>query len=274
VYLDALIDHLGVGVDDWRGKAVREALRPARSLGRELNVAVIGSLHPNKRGEDFRQLVAGSAQFNAVSRSSLLLADDPDHDGRKVLVRGKGNLAAAPAAITFSIESHEFKADGKKFNVPRAADFADGGRLTANELIATAQQKERESRSVSKKQGVEDLIRQLLPKDGKWHKAKPIIVKCEEANFTRRTVYRAVEKLGLEHQRISEFKARSEWRWPTSRADTCAMRTGGISGTSGTSSKHPVSSTHDTHATHDSPVHGTTGGTSARRLPKKAKGKR
>jgi AAA domain len=274
VYLDALIDNLGVGVDDWRQKAVRDALGPARFLARELNVAVIGSLHPNKRAEDFRKLVAGSSAFNAVSRSSLLLADDPDHDGRKVLVRGKGNLAAAPAAITFAIESYEFKANGKRFNVPVAVDFADGGTLTANELIATTQQKERESRSVTKKHSVEELIRELLPQDGKWHRAKPIISKCEEANFTRRTVYRAAEKLGLEHRRKSEFKSRSEWRWPATRANTRAMRTTGMSGTSGTSGKEPVSSTHDTRATHDTHIHGTSGGTSAKRLPAKAKGKR
>jgi len=43
LFLDALLDHLGVGVDDWRAKAVRDALRPARTLARDLDLAFLGS---------------------------------------------------------------------------------------------------------------------------------------------------------------------------------------------------------------------------------------
>lgn len=137
VYCDALLDNLGADTDDWRAKQVRGALAPARQLARELQCAVLGSLHPNKStGGGFRRLVSGSVAFNAVSRSSLLLAEHPDDDTRRVLVRGKGNLSALPQAVEFSIESYRFEANGHEFNVPRASDFTTSA-LTTDELLAT-----------------------------------------------------------------------------------------------------------------------------------------
>jgi hypothetical protein len=68
-------------------------MRGSSAIARDLDVCALGSLHPNKgqRGS-FRDLVSGSHAFNASSRSSLLLAEDPDDEDRRVLVRGKGNF--------------------------------------------------------------------------------------------------------------------------------------------------------------------------------------
>jgi hypothetical protein len=223
IYLDALLDNLGVGVNDWHGKQVREALQPARSLARELGVAVIGSLHPNKSGETFRNLVSGSSAFNAVSRSSLLLAKDPDEDGRLVLVRGKGNLAAAPQAITFAIESHSFKVKRRTFNVPRAVAFRAGGELTADDLIAaTAEQAKKSQRANSQVGGAELVIKELLPNDGKWHQARPILDTCKKQGFADRTVRRARELLGIEYRKSHHFQGEYEYRWPANAQPSLA----------------------------------------------------
>lgn len=40
----------------------------------------LGSLHPNKKADTFRRMVAGSGAFNAMSRSSLLLAVHPEDE--------------------------------------------------------------------------------------------------------------------------------------------------------------------------------------------------
>jgi hypothetical protein len=132
LYLDALLDNLGVNVDDWRTKQVRAALQPARSLASEFDIAVIGSMHPNKRADNFRQLVSGAAAFNALSRSSLLLAEHPDDDSRRVLARGKGNLSMAPRAMEFDIDSARFTANGHDFNEPRRSTSP---RVTSRPMI-------------------------------------------------------------------------------------------------------------------------------------------
>jgi hypothetical protein len=126
VYFDQLLDNLGVDVDDWRTKQVREALQPLRAIARELEIASLGSMHPNKRADNFRQLVSGAVAFNAVSRSSLLLAQHPDDETRRVAVVGKGNLARRPASVEFVLAEEHFTANGHDFKVPVAQDFATG----------------------------------------------------------------------------------------------------------------------------------------------------
>ena len=125
VVFDALIDHVPSspsGAEVYNPKSVREALKPLRRIVASTDVAAVGLMHPIKGNpSNFRQLVAGSHQFNAVSRSSLLLAADPEDEARRVLVRGKGNHSAAPRALEFGIKPHVFElndhvrdADGRR----------------------------------------------------------------------------------------------------------------------------------------------------------------
>ena len=77
---------------------------PLRRVAGAHGIAAVGLLHPIKgRAKSFRELMAGSHQFNAVSRSSLLLGVDPLDQDRRVLVRGKGNHSAAPRSFEFRI---------------------------------------------------------------------------------------------------------------------------------------------------------------------------
>lgn len=135
VLLDNLLDALGVDVDDWRAKQVRDALRPLRRILRQLDRSALASMHPNKgtRGS-FRDLISGSFAFNAQSRSSLYLTQHPDDDDRRVLVRGKGNLSTAPPSYEFTIESAHPIINKHRFDVPVAADVAEGD-LTIESLM-------------------------------------------------------------------------------------------------------------------------------------------
>jgi hypothetical protein len=206
VYLDAMIDNLGAQTDDWRAKQVREALAPARQLARELQCAVLGSLHPNKSGGTFRQLVSGSVAFNAVSRSSLLLAEHPEDPDRRVIVRAKGNLSATPEAVEFAIGGHRFDANGHTFNVPRAVDFSTSA-LTSEDLLARPATPPPAGEARTDARG---LIAGWLG-DGDWHAAGPILADCENAGIYTRAARRAADDLGIEKERRG-FPASSHWR--------------------------------------------------------------
>lgn len=149
-YFDALLDALGPDVDDWRSKAVRDALRPLRRAAQDLGISVLASLHPNKGARStFRDLVSGSHAFNASSRSSLLLATHPEDEDRRVLVRGKGNLSAAPRSLEFEIEGRDLDINGYGHSPPllvnpregllRVEDLLqpDGPAAPVKELLAT-----------------------------------------------------------------------------------------------------------------------------------------
>jgi hypothetical protein len=127
VVFDALLDHLGdAGTDEYKPKAVRNALKPLRRLAADEEIAVIGALHPRKgRVLTFRDLVANSHQFNAVSRSSLLLAPHPDDPELRLLAWGKGNHAGLVPTLEFRIEVHDFEINGKPFREVRAVDWEE-----------------------------------------------------------------------------------------------------------------------------------------------------
>ena len=132
VLLDALLDHVPAG-DNGQGiynpKSVRQALLPLRRIAGERDIAALGLLHPIKGNvTSFRQLLAGSHQFNAISRSSLLLGEDPEDDSMRVLVRGKGNHSAAPKSFEFKIAPELVDLNGHRFEVPRVIGEHEGER--------------------------------------------------------------------------------------------------------------------------------------------------
>lgn len=248
LFFDQLLDNLGVGVDDWRQKPVRDGLQPIRSLARETEILALGSLHPNKRAESFRQLMSGSAAFNAVSRSSLLVAQHPDDEDIRVLARGKGNHSQAPPALEFRIEGHSFAANGHQFNVPLATGFEEGT-LTVNDLLGNDTVREEHSKVAE----ACECISSLLPRDGNWHPAKAIKEAAEADGIDERTVTRAKLRLKIEHHRTETFPAVTEWRWPTS--DT--VRTAGESVRSVPTVLTVLSSSQDSQDTQDSQDVGT-----------------
>jgi hypothetical protein len=245
LYFDQLLDNLGVGVDDWRGKQVRDALQPLRSVARELDIAALGAMHPNKRADSFRQLVSGSAQFNAVSRSSLLLAAHPNDETRRVLVRGKGNLARTPSSVEFSLAGRTFTANGHEFKVPVAERF-DTGALTVDDLIGASTT----NAEHSKVGDACEIIETLLPRDGNWHPARPIKDACAADDIDERTAQRAKDRLGIEHKRAEAFPAPTLWRWPSHDAHTTSGS--GVSSVASVATGGAAySATHDTDDTHD-----------------------
>jgi AAA domain-containing protein len=141
VVLDQLLDHVSGGSDGqgvYNPKNVRQALMPLRRVAGERGIAALGLLHPIKGNvTSFRQLMAGSHQFNAVSRSSLLLGVDPKDDQRRVLVRGKGNHSAAPMSFEFRPIAASLELNGHAFEMPHVTDEVEGWR-TMKDLIEEA----------------------------------------------------------------------------------------------------------------------------------------
>ncbi len=135
VIFDQLLDNLDSAVDDWRSKAIRDALRPLRRVAREQDVAILAALHPNKgQKASFRDLISGTHAFNALSRSSLLLAEDPEDGARRVLVRGKGNLSAPPRSYEFTLAPRTLELNGHTFEQPMVQDPVEGD-LTTDDLL-------------------------------------------------------------------------------------------------------------------------------------------
>jgi hypothetical protein len=138
VVFDQLIDHVPGGSDGqavYNPKHVRQALVPLRRVAAQREIATLGLLHPIKgHPRSFRELIAGSHQFNAVSRSSLLLGVDPEDERRRLLVRGKGNHSAAPRSFEFSLAAEVIELNKHTFEVPKVVGPVEGHR-TIDDLL-------------------------------------------------------------------------------------------------------------------------------------------
>jgi hypothetical protein len=156
--LDALLDHVPGGDNGggiYNPKSVRQALLPLRRIASETDIAALGLLHPIKGNvTNFRQLLAGSHQVNALSRSSLLLGEDPHDDSTRVLVRGKGNHSAAPASFEFAIAAKFVHLNDHVFEVPWIVDVREGDR-TIRDLMEGGP-------AAPVREGLEDQLARLL----------------------------------------------------------------------------------------------------------------
>jgi hypothetical protein len=180
IVFDQILDN--VNVSGTEAREHRQALQPLRRAARAWEVAVLCVLHPPKgQAKSFRDLVAVSHQYNAVSRSSLLLAYDPRDWSRRVVVRGKGNLSDHPPSLEFAIEGHEHDLSGYSFDTPRVVDAREGN-LTAEDLLKSGRASRRADGPSESEQRILDAL---------------------DAGPMRRS--ELIEELGFTKQRLSQL---------------------------------------------------------------------
>jgi hypothetical protein len=207
VIFDALLDNLGAA-DVYEPRQVRAALRPLRRFATDHDLAVLGSLHPRKGDAlSFRDLVAGSHQFNAVSRSSLLIAEHPDDQRRRVLLRGKGNLSVVPEPLEFEIKSCVFQLNGETFDQPIATDW-QAAEIELEEVLP------RRSKA-SKGESAGHWLRAYLS-SGDWLASADVKAAGGHAGFGERMLQRALEALvddgEAETRNTDTLPRRTMWR--------------------------------------------------------------
>jgi AAA domain len=206
VVFDALLDNIG-SADAYQPKEVRAALRPLRRFAAGTDVAVLGSLHPRKGDVvSFRDLVAGSHQFNAVSRSSLLIAEHPHDPRRRVLIRGKGNLSMRPDPLEFEIKSCAFQLNGALFDQPIATDWETSD-IDIEDVLP------RRSRE-SKQDSAGHWLRAYL--DADWTSSADVKAAGEQAGFNERMLQRAIAAMvddgEAEIRNVDTVPRRTDWR--------------------------------------------------------------
>jgi len=194
VYFDQLLDNLGIGTDHWKDKHVRDALAPLRAVAQTTDCAMLASMHPNKREGSFRDRVSGTPAFNALSRSSLLVAHHPDEDGRVVVVRAKGNYSAEPPAFEFRIQETPVTAgSGKRartLTTSKIVDTRETGLRAEDVLGAKPRSKPDSERSLAKAR-----LSELMA--GVSRPAAEVLAQMEAEGFSRRTTQWARKELKI-----------------------------------------------------------------------------
>jgi hypothetical protein len=118
VLIDPISAYLGIGkVDGYRTSDVRAVLSPVADLAEELNIAILGIMHFNKKLDVVNVLlrISDSLAFGATARHVYAVVDDRENN-RKLVVKGKNNLApraAADKTLAYHFGAHEVGLDPK-----------------------------------------------------------------------------------------------------------------------------------------------------------------
>ena len=195
VQIDLISAYLGVGkIDSFRTTDVRAVLSPLVDLAEEMKVAIIGVMHFNKKIDVTNALlrVSDSLAFSAAARHVYAIIDDEETQ-RKLLVRGKNNLAGrAQQALAFGFNTCEVGRDAKtgaSIWAPHILWHPHHVDISATEAMRAAT----ELKSPTARDGAKKFLEDLLT-DGPVSKRD--IEDAAEANcVSERTLRRAKDEL-------------------------------------------------------------------------------
>lgn len=104
VIVDPLMAYLPSDVNAHRDQDVRRALAPLAAMADRTGAAILCIRHLNKQaGGHALYRGGGSIGIIGAARVGLLVATDPDDEGRRIVAVTKNNLAAAPPSLAFQL---------------------------------------------------------------------------------------------------------------------------------------------------------------------------
>jgi hypothetical protein len=219
VLIDPVSAYLGK-TDSFRQTEVRNVVTPLTDLASETRVAIIGVLHFNKKTDVTNVMlrISDSLAFGAVARHVYGIVRDTndDDDGRRIMVRGKNNLAQVKdKALAYYINS---KSVGMSADAPPVEVFApyvvwekEHVDVTASEaLSAAAANKTPTARDEAKKFLADLLANGPLP-------SKDVEEAAEANGISRRTLFRA--KAALKNIIVKKDADDGGWTWRLTEKD-------------------------------------------------------
>ena len=205
---DPLQAYLGAGVDMHRANEVRPVLGRIAHLAEKYKCAVIFIMHNSKSAQNSALLRSlGSVDIPAVARSMLVLANNPDKPGGKIMCHEKSSLAAHGRSVLFEI--------APQYGGIAFEGFSD---LKADDVINS-------HRDVRKKSSakLDDICDSLLELFGDSDRLEVSSIKdlCERLGCSHATLYRARNELQIENDSSGFGKdKRIVWTLPEADIDT------------------------------------------------------
>lgn len=198
VQIDPISAYLGFNkMDSFRGTDVRAVLGPVIELANELQIAIIGVMHFNKKVDITNALlrISDSLAFGAAARHVYAVVNDAENK-RKLVVRAKNNLASSQAdqALAFHFGVRPVGTDpetGKEITAPHILWEPQHVDVTAVEAMQAASNNRAPTARDEAKKFLTDIL-------ASGPVAKTEIEETAEANgIAERTLFRAKAELGI-----------------------------------------------------------------------------
>jgi putative DNA primase/helicase len=199
VIIDPMSAYVGVGkVNTSSTTDVRGFLTPLTQMAAELEIAVIGIMHFNKKADVTSAMlrIADSLAYVAAARHVYVVVEDPHVEGRRLFVKAKNNLAPDKAALPYVIGVNPKVGHDKATGTVIAAPYVIWGSelvtVTANEAMQAAAGG---GGSATLKREAIEFLRERLA--GGRVKTADIEEEAEAHGITKSTLKRARKELGV-----------------------------------------------------------------------------
>ena len=212
VLVDPIASYLsgGAGKKDYRGNTVdvRSVLDPLVDMAAELNVAIMGVMHFNKKQDVTNVMLrtSDSLAFTAIARRVYGAIDDPEN-GRKLFVKGKNNIAdraLSDKTLAYRFASKKVGIDeetGKDISAPFIVWDDDHVDITADEAMSA-------TKSPAARDEAKKFLADMLA-DGPVL-ATEVKDAASENSISERTLKRAKQELGVQAEKDG---ATGKWSW-------------------------------------------------------------
>lgn len=136
VVIDPVSSYLGK-TDSHKNSEVRGVLEPLSDMAERTRVAILSVTHFSKAGSNNTTKALhrfiGSIAFTGAPRVALAVIEDAEHEGRRLFLHAKNNLAPAPQGLAFHLEQ---RIAGDGIVASRVLWDAKPVEITANEALA------------------------------------------------------------------------------------------------------------------------------------------
>jgi hypothetical protein len=176
---------------------VRGVLTPLKGMAEELNVAVIGISHFNKKDDIKSALlrVSDSIAYVAAARHVYAVLDDPEDKNSKLFVKAKNNLARDAKALRYGMSVKTVGHDNRlevDINAPYIVWHPQHVEITANEAMTAA------GGHTARREAKEFLLQRL---EAGPVKADDVIDEAKQEGIAERTLKRAKKELGIKSRK-------------------------------------------------------------------------
>jgi AAA domain len=235
VVVDPLMAFLAGQVDSHRDQDVRRVLASMAYMAANTGCAVLIVRHMNKGQGSALYRGSGSIGIVGAARAGLLVAPDPDDDGRRVIAMTKSNLAAMPDALAYRLVNDE------QYGVARVV-WEGATKHTAADLVRPRVDEDEAPALAEAAQ----VLKEILAKGPV--RARAATAYAKQAGVAERTLHRARHALGVTTRRKG-FGADAHYEW-SMPADPAPAMASGIHGDHAMDAMDATQQGPDTHGGH------------------------
>lgn len=213
---DPIASFLPERINPNQANSVRQAMDKISDLAYNLGVASLIVMHFAKASAGVRAIhrTAGSGQFEAAMKMSWsVIRRDGDPRNTRLLVPQKSNITGGHKSLSFQIHQDEFPSPDNPAETITTAKIQYGDLIDEDPETLICPPIETDNHVA---RAVDFLNRKL--REGPTQYAMRLIDEAEEAGIPKWALYKAKDKLGVQHDKEGHFQGKTFWFIPKKTA--------------------------------------------------------